>query len=508
MASDSLQASNECFTKRNSDSDTVSLQPHFFTKYEKLENEGWKDIRAQLPESWMWDIDYHSFQNEDRGCWTYTPTDPDYPEDFPLTIAGDPVIIPVEYQWPPMAGVNPPPDPRPSAPIDPSAELPMDMVRDLFLTFEGSMGFYVLLNGLLQIIVSEEFDTEWASSHLPHKYGGLRVCYIPQSMSPTMRPIGTETIGSKNSQGSAASSIFGQFRPQNTSLLQAHHLNDFIEARIKTLHWREKFAGRIGLKTSKQGDEYVVMSTHVITEAILAKSQRSSIFGRKRSPFDQLDSDWNEHVEIWAGNEKIGSIGKTFDPDATRYPSGFMHDITLIKPANPSMLRDIQTPVSDLGWISREGWNSLRQQSNTVKILGDTKSHRAAKSLKTNRPSEVLVVGEGIFLNQNASIKPTKEHDIRMWKDVISRCLLYRVYPDFDPPNGYSGVAIYADGPREDGSVGPGVVGFQSFVQRSGHVQNFEMEGEALEKRLKLGRVAFYGAFQVPEELRKEHIIL
>lgn len=90
------------------------------------------------------------------------------------------------------------------------------------------------------------------------------------------------------------------------------------------------------------------------------------------------------------------------------------------------------------------------------------------------------------------------------WKDLVSRAVLYRVYPDFDPPNGYSGVALYAEGMREDGTEGPGVVGFQSFVQRSGHVQNFEMEGGALEKRLKLGRVAFYGAFQVPEGLRKE----
>ncbi|KAF2190137.1 hypothetical protein K469DRAFT_560321 [Zopfia rhizophila CBS 207.26] len=505
---DWLQASNEDSTKREPDSDVLSLEPHLFNNHKKSENEDWKNIRAQLPESWMWDVDYHSIQSEHRGYWTCTPTDPDNPENFPLTIAGDPVIIPVEYHWPPMAGVNPPPDPRPSTPISPTAGLSMDMVRDLFLTFKGSIGFYVLLNGLLQIIVSEEFDTEWASSHLPHKYGGLRVCYIPQSTSPTMLPTKTETMKSKGSQGSAASSIFGQFRPQSTTLFQTHHLNDFIEVRTKSSHRKEKFAGRIGLKTSKQGDEFVVMSTHVITEAILAKSQRSSIFGRKRSPFDQLDSDWNEHVEIWAGNETIGLIGKTFDPDAAGYPDGFMHDITLIKPTNPSVFRDIQTPVSDLGWISREGWNSLRQQSNTVKILGDTESHRAAKSLKTNRPSEVLVVGEGIFLNQNASIKPTKEHDIRTWKDLVSRCLLYRVYPDFDPPNGYSGVALYTDGLREDGSVGPGVVGFQSFVQRSGHVQNFEMEGEALEKRLKLGRVAFYGAFQVPEELRKEHAII
>jgi hypothetical protein len=34
------------------------------------------------------------------------------------------------------------------------------------------------------------------------------------------------------------------------------------------------------------------------------------------------------------------------------------------------------------------------------------------------------------------------------------------------------------------------------------------MEGEDLNRRLKRGLVAFYGAFQVPEVMRKEHVIL
>jgi hypothetical protein len=56
----------------------------------------------------------------------------------------------------------------------------------------------------------------------------------------------------------------------------------------------------------------------------------------------------------------------------------------------------------------------------------------------------------------------------------VSRALLYRVYPDLAPPKGHSGTALYADGVGEDGSQGPGIVGFQSFVQRSGHVQNLK----------------------------------
>lgn len=184
-----------------------------------------------------------------------------------------------------------------------------------------------------------------------------------------------------------------------------------------------------------------------------------------------------------------------------------MHDTMLVKPSDAAAVKDIHSPIPDLGWLSRESWNGLRQQSSSVKILGSTEIHRAAKTLKTNRRSEVLVVGEGIFRNQTTS-KATKDHDVSTWEDLVSRALLYRVYPDFDPPNGYSGIGLYADGLREDGTTGPGMVGFQSFVQRSGHVQSFDMEGGALEQRLRHGRVAFYGAFQVPDALRREYILM
>jgi len=100
------------------------------------------------------------------------------------------------------------------------------------------------------------------------------------------------------------------------------------------------------------------------------------------------------------------------------------------------------------------------------------------------------------------------QEELQMWKSLVSRALLYRVSPDFAVPGGQSGLALYAEGEREDGTIGPGIAGFQSFVQRSGHVQTFEMEGTALESRLHKGQVAFYGSFQVPDEIRKEHVII
>jgi hypothetical protein len=216
-----------------------------------------------------------------------------------LTIAGAPVVLPVEHQWPPVGGIQPPPDPRPSALINCSTELPMDTIRDVFLTFEGSLGFYALISGLLQIIVDEAFDTAWASSHLPHIYGGLKVSYILNTMEPTMLQSNVATASGTSAplQTQPSRMLSTSRQARSTQSLQ---LNDFIEARVSSTS-REKFAGRIGLKVERNGQPYLVMSSHIITEAILSKS----FFGLSRDPMKRLREDWNKNAEIWAGNAKV-----------------------------------------------------------------------------------------------------------------------------------------------------------------------------------------------------------
>jgi len=484
-------------------------EPSILTHARGLLETDWTQVRDLLPESWKWDVEYRA------SCWSCTPLEPQAPENYPLEIAGSPVVLPVEHRWPPMGGVDPPPDPRLTAPIDCRAALSMDVVYDVFLTFEGSVGFYLLISGLLQIIVPENFDVEWAASHLPHWYGGLKVCYIEQTLEPTMSPLSAiakpHSKSTLSFKGSDIYSIFKASHSSSDKLGLPLTLNGYIEARPNGTRRKEKYAARIGLQVAKAGEPYLVMSTHVITQAILAKSHRISIFHRSRSRFGKLDDDWNEHVSIWADNERIGTIGKSFDEEAEIYPNGFRHDVTLIKPSSAASTKELKSPISDMGWINRESWGSLRQQTSLVKVLGATEAHRSAKSVKSSRPSEIMVIGEGVFLNQTATAgvsKSLKDHDRSKWDSLVSRALLYRVYPDFDQPNGYSGVALYADGTRQDGTTGPGIVGFQSFVQRSGHVQSFNMEGPALYRRLQSGRVAFYGAFEVPGELKRDYTIV
>jgi hypothetical protein len=296
--------------------DTHEL-PHHLSS-ETISWHHWREIHSRLPVDWKWDFEYH-ITNADHsgqhGSWTCTPLEPDEPKCYPLTIAGAPVVLPVEYRWPPESGVTPPPDPRATTPIDCRATLSLELVKDLFLTFQNSIGFYVLINGLLQVIVPEDYDTSWASSHLPHKYGGLKVCYIEQNLEPTMLPSATDT-SRITASGSPVGShdISGIFRPaslstQSVTKYPPLKLNDFIEARAVSNHRRERFSGRVGLRVTRAGLEpLVVMSTHVITEAILAKSHRDTIFGRGLDDrFRKLEDDWNKHVEIWARDKKVSA---------------------------------------------------------------------------------------------------------------------------------------------------------------------------------------------------------
>lgn len=266
-------------------------------------SKAWEEIWDALPDSYKWDIEYNSAHSDlkiEQGSWTCMPIQGSEPKNMPLTIAKAPVVLPVEYQWPPIGGVNPPPDPRSSTPIDCQQELTLGIVRDVFLTFEGSVGFYVLINGLLQIIVSEDFDTTWASSHLPHKFGGLKVCYIQGTLEPTMLPSRVTTAESDSSRQLQSSRLSSFRRSQRSDL--SVHLNDFVEVRAGSSS-REKYSGRIGLKIARQGDPRLLMSTHVITEAILGKF--SFGLGISRDPTRRLRDDWNQQVVIMARNTKV-----------------------------------------------------------------------------------------------------------------------------------------------------------------------------------------------------------
>lgn len=108
-----------------------------------------------------------------------------------------------------------------------------------------------------------------------------------------MLPTTVETTRVRTSLSKASSDMTSIFRPlrASTSLNPTVKLNDLIEARPKANHKKERFSGSVGLKVLKDFNQYLLMSTHVIIEVILAKSHRETVFSRSRDRFGKLDCD-------------------------------------------------------------------------------------------------------------------------------------------------------------------------------------------------------------------------
>lgn len=142
-------------------------------------------------------------------------------------------------------------------------------------------------------------------------------------------------------------------------------------------------------------------------------------------------------------------------------------------------------------------------------------------------PSASQMVGQGIFRIQQQSRKRSSflgslssgssssraedpRDDPSTWTTLVARSILYRVHPDYPARGGQSGVPVCFVGESTDGTASRSVkvAGFASFVQMVSDVQKYDLEGDKLYKRLQEGRVAFYGAFQVPQELREGYQIL
>jgi hypothetical protein len=194
----------------------------------KLASGEWRILLPLLLEFLCSDTEYKSHGHR-YSCWTFTPSTPVDPAEVPFYIAGAPVVIPVDYWYPLMGSVAPPSDPYPSL-INPEAPLNIQTIAMIFKHFDQCLGFYFLLNGMLQIVVPKDFGYEWASSYRPNIFGGLKVCYISESMAPT--------------KGSSC---------PTTSDLKLDHQ---IEARVKNVVSQERHAGRIGIKTMHKSKEW------------------------------------------------------------------------------------------------------------------------------------------------------------------------------------------------------------------------------------------------------------
>jgi len=295
-------------TKR--EAETHLLREHAAT----LLNGGWRNLLPLLSEPLRWDLKY------DRLCWTCTPSGNLSNNEIPLTIAGAPVVVAVDYGYPLSAGVAPPRDPYSG--IDPRAKITTRTIERAFGTFPEAYGFYFLINGMLQVLVPKGFDYEWAYSHRPNTFGGLEVSYIRRKLTPTSgRRSRWQSNVTSSSSGSSGSTryrprVISQGTSSNTSMSSTSiniTLSSAIEARVHDPKGKSKAKeahyGRIGVRTrvenGKNAGTYLVMSSHVITSSLLAQDRgpMQKIFAKSKAV--QLKDDWHEDADIWIQDHRV-----------------------------------------------------------------------------------------------------------------------------------------------------------------------------------------------------------
>jgi hypothetical protein len=103
--------------------------------------------------------------------------------------------------------------------------------------------------------------------------------------------------------------------------------------------------------------------------------------------------------------------------------------------------------------------------------------------------------------------KSDTETSAEVWTGTVARSVLYRVNSSSMPPGALSGTAVCMREQLGDGTLCAKVAGFSSWAQPATYTK-FDIDGPRLYSRLEDRRVAFFGAFQAPPELRENHRIV
>jgi hypothetical protein len=253
-------------------------------------------------------------------CWTCTPSESIPKDAIPIYIDGLPVVIPVRSIAPLVGIPSPPPDPHPHF-IDPTQTVTDDLTGEIFQTFTEASGFYLLINGWLQLIVLDSFDHKEALSTLPTEFGRLKVSFVPQNQFPTAgdtsnsvsgvaptSPSSMDVTASTSTSTSPFSRAFqsaARLRPglgsrrssqtptsATTASSAAPELRagNAVRAVAKSGQNKTRFEGKMGVVLSKvdgTAGSFMTVPTHLFTNAILAS--------RAAKP---LSPTWTKEVSI------------------------------------------------------------------------------------------------------------------------------------------------------------------------------------------------------------------
>lgn len=255
---------------------------------------------ARLPDYLYHLEDHLEFNNiyPPAECWTYTHSTFAHLGDIPLSIQGIPVIIPVRKQDPeqnqdtPGTPSSPPSDPYPEL-IEPTAHITDEIIQKIFETYKEALGFYLLINGYLQIIVPDEFGSTGAASRQPRQFGGLEVSYITQFSTPT--------ANRQTPSGSGTASAPVSLQAAIGRTISAAH-----KEKPGTKH-----QASIGVMTKTESDNarYLTIPTHLVTSAWMEHQRPGGVkqLFRSSQPLPP-DQSWLNDVQIFSNTEDQVSL--------------------------------------------------------------------------------------------------------------------------------------------------------------------------------------------------------
>lgn len=271
----------------------------------------WTTLSTQLPDDLQDDIEFND-NGQDLSTWTCTPSTNVIPDEIPLRIDGHPVVIPVEYEYPLTGILSPPPDPHPFF-ISPSYQLSEEDIQHVFSTFPTCVGFYLLINGVLQVLMPDGFDYEQGVPGFPSEFGGLKVSLVPETVCPTAGEASESTpTTTATSTRTRFERIFGQSSSQSTVVGSAGAIASAgnpsatipvvsvgcaIRAIVPGSKSKQRFEGKTGVAITPRDDDskkYITIPTHLLTDAVVASKTIS------------LDSEaWTKDVKVCIASNSV-----------------------------------------------------------------------------------------------------------------------------------------------------------------------------------------------------------
>jgi hypothetical protein len=128
----------------------------------EVTDNNWDDLRQHFPAEIRsnFQLNYSTQGRKVSPTITFRPPRAAKRPPIPLEIKGYPVIIPAPTLLSRSPGSNPPTDPRIDNPINPSLALDDDTVKEILQTYNFALGFYIFLDGSIQIIVPRDCNVQ------------------------------------------------------------------------------------------------------------------------------------------------------------------------------------------------------------------------------------------------------------------------------------------------------------------------------------------------------------